>query len=177
MTTTVKKAINSFLWKNKPGYMSIEVMGVILFVALMIGYVAWQLSATSASANLSMLQGSLTTMSMHIQKLYSGSNNYSGLNNALAIKSGLVPQQLLKGESITTPWGGPITLAPGSDSGTFTVSVAGIKESDCILLATYQRDVWESVTVNGSTLEKKAAVASATSLCSGASNTIVYTRR
>jgi len=175
--TTKKTTVNSFLWKCKPGYMSIEVMGVILFVALMIGYVAWQLSATSSAANLSMLQGSLTTMSMHIQKLYSGSNNYSGLNNALAIKSGLVPQQLLKGASINAPWGGPITLATGSNSGTFTVSVSAIKENDCISMSTYQLEVWESVTVNGSTLDKNAAVASATSLCSGPSNTIVYTRR
>jgi hypothetical protein len=175
--TNLKKKINSILWQNKPGYLSIEVMGVIIFVALMIGYVAWQLSATTSSANLSMLQGSLTTMSMHIQKLYSGSNNYSGLDNAMAIKSGVVPQQLLKGDSINAPWGGPITLAPGTVSGTFTVSVAGIKESDCISMATYQLDVWTSVTVNGSSLDTKAAVASATSMCSGASNTIVYTRR
>ncbi len=174
---TKKDFANSFLWKCKPGYMSIEVMGVILFVALMIGYVAWQLSATSSAANLSMLQGSLTTMSMHIQKLYSGSNNYSGLNNAKAIKSGLVPQQLQRGDSIYTPWGGAITLAPGTTPDTFTVSVASIKESDCISMATYQLDVWANVTINGSTLDKKSAVDSAVSLCSGASNTIVYTRR
>lgn len=158
------------------GWMLTEGVGSILFYLIMIGVAAGILFFLFSSSKLTQMQQAVSTMSMQIQGLYSGASEYTGLDNSLAIKSGVVPRKLLKGTSIKTPWGGDVTLAPGTDTGTFTIKLAGIKQEDCTKLAAYQLDMWQSVDVNGTEFNTDSGVSGAVNACV-ASNTITYTSR
>lgn len=158
------------------GWMLTEGVGSILFYLIMISVAAGILYFLFSSSKQTQMQQGLTTMSMQIQGLYSGSSSYSGLDNALALKAGVVPRKLLKGSSIQTPWGGNITIAPGSDLGTFTIKLEGIPQEDCTKLAAYQMDMWVSIDVNGTTFDSSSGISQAANACA-TTNTINYTAR
>ncbi len=162
---------------SEDGWMLTEGIGAILFYLIMIGVAAAILYLLFGSSKISQMQQSLSTMTMQIQGLYSGSAEYTGLTNDVALKAGAVPRKLLKGQSIKTPWGGNITVATGADSGTFTIKLEGVKQDDCSKLAAFQLDSWVNVDINGSSFDSTSGVTSAVSSCISANNVLTYTAR
>lgn len=158
------------------GWMLTEGVGSILFYLIMIGVGAGIVYFLFSSSKVAQMQQGISTMSMQIKGLYSASSDYSGLDNTLAVKSGVVPRKLLKGSSVKTPWGGDITLAPGTDDGAFTIKLEGIAQEECTKLAAFQMDMWQSVEVNGTEFGADSGIAGAVGACV-ASNTIIYTSR
>jgi hypothetical protein len=162
--------------KDDGGWMLTEGVGAILFYLIMFGTIAGVVYVLFSSSKLSQMQQSITSISMQIQGLYAGSSSYSGLDTSLAVKSGLIPKNLIRGAAAYTPWGGSITLSPGSDVSTYRISLAQISQSDCTKLATYQLDTWEAVQVNGTNISAAQRVTDAARSC-GPNNTITYTGR
>lgn len=161
---------------NESGFMMTESMGSLLFYLIMIGAAAAAVGLLLLGGKLSEMQQGLSTLRMQTQQLYTGSIDYTGLDNALALKTGIVPKRFRRGEGLFTPWGGTITLATGSDVGTFTITLEGIPQEDCAKMGTYQSDSWDSVSINGNNLDKLSSVATAGTACA-ASNNIIYTSR
>lgn len=161
---------------SEGGFMMIESMGSMLFYLIMIAGAAVLVGVLSSGGKLSEMQQGLSSLRMQTQQLYTGSIDYTGLDNALAVKTGIVPKRLRRGESLFTPWGGVITMATGSDVGTFTIKLEEIPQEDCAKMGTYQIDSWDKVSINGNTLDKISSVATAGAACTTL-NTIIYTSR
>jgi hypothetical protein len=159
------------------GWMLTEGIGSLLFYLIMLGTVAGALYMIFTSSKVAQMEQALTTMSLQVQGLYSGSSSYAGLNNNIVVNSGLVPKNLVRGTQIVTPWGGGISVAAGNpDQGTFQIVVAEIAQSDCTRLATYQLDAWENVRVNGTLISPEQRVPDAANACTN-NNAIIYTAR
>ncbi|MDR2893675.1 MAG: pilus assembly protein PilS [Deltaproteobacteria bacterium] len=147
----------------------------MIFTLVMLGVVAGLISFVFSGSKAGQMQQALSTIPMQIQGLYSGSSSYSGLDNALAVKAGVVPKKLMNGDNIQTPWGGDITIS-ATANGTFTIALEEVDEDDCTKLAVYQMDVWESVKVNTSSFDGLSTVSDIIGAC-GDSNTITYESR
>lgn len=161
---------------SEAGFMGLEGQGTLLFYLVMLAGAALILYMMFSGGKLAEMEQSLSAMRMNTQQMFTSSLDYTGLNNDLAIKSGLVPRKLIKGGSVNNGWGGSVTLATGDDTGTFTITVAAVPQEACTKLATFQLESWLSVEVNSTAIAKDAAVADAADNCE-ASNTIVYTSR
>jgi type II secretory pathway pseudopilin PulG len=144
----------------KAGMTMMETLGVLLVGALLTVGAVMLIRMAMDSAKLSDAQKSLTALSIQVRGHFSGMRDYTGLSNALAIKAGLAPQKILRGDSLLTPWGGAITLAPAANA-TFTHSWAGLSDQVCTAMATYQVELWQSISINGTAIDPAAAVADA----------------
>lgn len=122
----------------------ISIVGVALVSALLIAVLSMTKSAN--------IPQELMYMTMRIQQLYSGSVDYSGVDNATVINAGLVPKNLLKGTSIKHAFNGDITIAPGDSNETFTFTLTNIPKDECVTLANNKMNSWVSVAINGSVI-------------------------
>lgn len=150
-----------------------EVLGALLIGLVVIAGSAVYLNSGFSKSKVVSLEQDLVTMRMQVQQLFSGSSDYSGLDNATAIKAGVVPKSLIKGTSLKTPWGGDISLAANSGNASFTIQLSGIPQEECTQLAKFQSDAWLSVGINGNSLSDDKTVADIVANCSS-SNTIAY---
>lgn len=160
------------------GMTLMETMGVILIGLLLMAGAAFMFASLLSSNKLAEMEQTITMVRMQTQQMFASSQDYSGLDNALAIKSGLAPKKMVKGTNIVNSWGGNITMGVGDDTGTFTVQVDTIPHEECTKLATYQLDSWWTVDVNGTEITKDTGVAAAAGSCTeGSGNVITYTSR
>ena len=162
--------------QREAGFMGLEGQGTLLFYLIMLAGGALIVAMLFGGGKLSEIQQGVSAIRMNVQQMYTSSLDYTGLTNDLAIKSGLVPQKLVKGGAIVNGWGGAVTVATGDDTGTFTITVASIPQDACTKLATFQMESWLTVEVNNTAIARDSAIAAAADNCQ-ASNTIVYTAR
>lgn len=143
------------VWKkkdNEAGYTLLDVLGA-LFVGLLVIAVATRLMNTSFSnSKLSETEQNLIALRMQVQQLFSGSANYDGLDNALAIQAGIAPKVFIKGSDLGNTWGGTITLESVPADAAFSMEFTGIPQTECTKLALFQTESWLSVAVNGNSL-------------------------
>ena len=153
-----------------------EVIGALLIALIIVGGAAYGLNSAFSKSKVSSMEQDLVTMRMQTQQLFSGSTDYAGLENELAIKAGIVPKGLVKGTDLKNPWGGVITLGANAANASFTVELTEIPSDECAQLGMFQRDAWLGVTVNGAEIAKDAGVADVVANCQN-TNTILYEGR
>jgi hypothetical protein len=146
----------------------------MLFYLIMVGMVAGFITMLFSSSKMSSAQQSLSALSMNIQGIYSGQADYSGLDNDLVIKAGIVPKKFLRGSRLENPWGGAVTVASGNDAVTFTITLEGISRDDCLKLAVFHRESWETGSGDGAEIN---TVAEAAPACQSGGNSIEYMQR
>lgn len=154
----------------------LETLGAILVGLIVLAGAALGLNSAFSSSKLSETEQNLITMRMEIQHMFSGSSDFTGLDNTLALQAGLVPKPFIKGSELRNPFGGSITLAPVSGSSSFSISLTQIPQDECSKLAKFQTDAWLSVDVNGSDVTG-GDVATVVNACSSDSNSITFTAR
>lgn len=154
----------------------LETLGAILVGLIILAGAALGLNAAFSNSKLGETEQNLITMRMQIQQMFSGSSDYTGLDNELALQAGLVPKPFIKGSSIRNSFGGDITLAPVTGSSAFSITLTSIPQDECTKLAKFQTDAWLSVNVNG-TDTTGGSVAEIVTACSSSSNTITFTAR
>ena len=152
---------------------SMEVLCVLLITLVVIAGAAVYLNSGFSKSKVVSLEQGIVTMRMQIQQVFSASPDYSGLDNATAIKAGVVPKSLVKGNGLKTPWGGEINLSTNDANGSFTIELSGIPQEECTQLANFQADAWLSVQVNGNVLDSDNTVADIVNSCT-TTNTIAY---
>lgn len=153
-----------------------EVLGGLLISLVIIAGAAVYLNSGFSKSKVASLEQDIVTMRMQIQQLFSASPDYSGLDNATAIKAGVVPKSLIKGSAMKTPWGGEINLSTDDANGSFRVELSGIPQDECTQLAKFQTDAWLSVGVNGNVLDSDNTIADIVASCT-TNNTIAYEAR
>ncbi len=155
---------------------SMEMLCVLLVTLVVIAGAAVYLNSGFSKSKVVSLEQGIVTMRMQIQQVFSASPDYSGLDNATAIKAGVVPKSLVKGNDLKTPWGGEINLSTNDANGSFTIELSGIPQEECTQLANFQADAWLSVQVNGNVLDSDNTVADIVDSCTS-NNTIAYEAR
>lgn len=164
---------------NQPkeaGFVTFEMSGSMLLYLIMMAAAAALVYSLMSSSKLASTNQALMSLRLQIQQLYSGGSDYAGLDNGLALKSGLVPKSFLRGTKIQTPWGGDVVLSASGDGTTFAISLGEIPQEECTKLATSQLESWSSVSVNGTPIDRTTGASSAARSCND-SNTIVFTSR
>jgi type II secretory pathway pseudopilin PulG len=160
----------------RDGFFTKEAMGGMIFYIVMSAVVLGTIYMLFGTSKLSEMQQGLTAIHMQVRSLYSTSSSYAGVNNDIAIRAGAVPNKLVKGTALHNPWGGSITISPATDLGMFQIRLDGIPQEDCIKMATFQPNLWVSVSVNGNTFDTRSGVSQAATACSQ-TNSIIYTSR
>lgn len=153
-----------------------EVLGAILIGLVIIAGAAVGLNSAFSKSKVASTQQDIVTMRMQIQQLFSGSSDYSGLDNATAIKAGVVPKSFIKGNDLKNAWGGQISLSTDAANASFKISLDTIPQDECTQLAKFQPDAWLSVDVNGTAVEGTSDIATIVGACAAA-NTITYEAR
>ncbi len=155
----------------------LETLGAILVGLIILSGAALGLNAAFSSSKLGETEQNLITMRMQIQHMFSGSADYTGLDNALAIKAGLVPKPFIKGDALKNAFGGDVTLTPVVGSAAFSIKLTNIPQDECTKLARFQTDAWLSIDVNGNTIDRlNATVADIVNNCAD-TNIITFTAR
>lgn len=153
-----------------------EVLGALLITLVVVAGAAVYLNSGFSKSKVVSLEQDIVTMRMQIQQLFSGSSDYSGLDNGTAVKAGVVPKSLVKGNDLKTPWGGEINLSTNDANGSFKIELSGIPQDECTQLARFQADAWLSVEVNGNALESGNTIADIVASCT-TNNSIAYEAR
>lgn len=150
-------------------------LGGLLIGLMAIATIAGLLYLAFGKSNVASMEQDLVVLRMQTQQFYFGTN-YSDLSNETAIKAGIVPKSLIKGENLVNPWGGSINLSSDSANSSFTVELDNIPKDACIQLVRFQPESWDSVSVNGADIES-SDVARIPDACSQTANTLAFTAR
>ncbi|MGE4293565.1 MAG: type 4 pilus major pilin [Desulfovibrio sp.] len=156
----------------------LETLGAILVGLIILAGAALGLNSAFSSSKLSETEQNLVTLRMQIQHMFSGSSDFTGLDNDLALKAGVVPKSFIKGNVMKNAFGGEITLAPVTADAAFSIELTSIPQEECTKLAKFQTDAWLGVTVNGNEIDRLSdtLVTDIVSSCED-SNTILFTAR
>lgn len=128
------------------------------------------------SSKLASAEQDLGAFRINIQKTYLDLRTYSSISNDELIASVAVPPNMLNADktAIVNAWNGDVTVSPADGGRSFTIELTLIPQAECVKLAAFQFDTWESVSVNGAELAEGTLVT--TDQCTDAnSNTITYT--
>ena len=155
----------------------LETLGSLLIVLIVIAGAALGLNAAFSSSKLADVEQGIVTMRMQVQHMFSGSSDYSGLDNSLALKAGVVPKQLIKGNTIKNPFGGDVIISSSPDNSAFSIQLTNVPQEQCTKLARFQTDAWLSVDINGTTINTATGTVADMIASITDNNTITFTAR
>ncbi|MDR2055451.1 MAG: pilus assembly protein PilS [Desulfovibrio sp.] len=158
--------------------MSLEAIGTIFIILFLSAAAAVAVNTGFTLVKINSLEQDIVTVRMQTQSMFANSTDYSGLDNARAIKVGLVPKNLQKGNGIAHAFGGSITLSANDSNASFTIDLEELPLVACVQLAKFQPDAWYSISVNGAALEPETPVMDIVENCNiGNVNQIVFEAR
>ncbi|MDD4456618.1 MAG: type 4 pilus major pilin [Syntrophotalea acetylenica] len=178
--TENKKCACPQLLGNQRGIGVISILvTVIIFLVILTGVFA-MVGRTTEGAKLQQAQQDITAIQMSARQTYATSKSYAGLDNATAIKAGILPEAMVSGGSGVNPWNGSVTVAVDTTPTQFTIAYAGLPQEACMQLAAYGNGNWESVTAGSTDIPQDGTgvVAAAATGCSSATNnTVTFTSK
>ncbi|MBI6855924.1 pilus assembly protein PilX [Pseudomonas cichorii] len=159
------------------GYMSIEMLFVIIVLLIGMGFALYNGWSMMGSSDVNNEQGNVGQLIANTRKL-KGSTGYgaSGTNliTQLSAIRGL-PNMSFSNSQLYNSWSGEVTVV--SNGMTFTVTENGLPQDACVTLSTkVGRGQKVTTSINGGTaVSGEVASATATSGCSSDSNTVAWT--
>lgn len=135
---------------NEQGRSMIEMLGVLAIVGVLsVGGIAGYSKAMNKFKT-NKIGDQIQMISTNIRTLFSSQRTYTGLNNGMALRAGLVPGEMYDADSqnsyssdyaITNAFGGGVYIAAadqstGGDEMAFTIAVDQIPQSACVSIAT-----------------------------------------
>lgn len=134
---------------NEQGRSMIEMLGVLAIVGVLsVGGIAGYSKAMNKFKTNKVID-QINMISTNIRTLYSSQRNYSGLNNAMAVKVGLIPAEMYDASAaagasfdgkLTHALGGTVEISSaetaGDDNGAYVIAIDGVPASACISIAT-----------------------------------------
>ncbi len=128
---------------NEQGRSMIEMLGVLAIVGVLsVGGIAGYSKAMNKFKTNKMTE-QVTLMSTNIRTLYSSQRSYAGLNNKVAIDTGVIPGEMYNADKstsdITNAFGGEVAVLTGKhmvDDDSFILAFGKIPQSSCVSIAT-----------------------------------------
>ena len=144
---------------------------IVLVVGLLIVMNAGKLSDwLFGTAKLASTEQSLAAFRVNIQHAYTDLRSYASISNDELISALVVPPTMLNGDGTAIA---DVTVASSDDGRSFTIELTLVPQSECVKLGAFQIDTWESISVNGTEIERGSIVT--TDQCTNETeNTIVY---
>ena len=147
---------------NKKGFTLVEILLVVGFIALA-GIGIYTVYTKVQNSNAALTEGkNLDTLRAGVKNLYGGTQNYTGLTNAVVNDARATPDSMRKvnpysagDDSINNSFGGTVTIKPkklgsGATDNGFYVSYANVPGSVCAKLVTGAGTGWDQVNVGSS---------------------------
>lgn len=162
------------LHSSQRGATLIEAVAFLaIAIAIVLGALSvWSMAASTSREN--QARQEIIGMQNGVRSLFQNQSSYAGLDNALALKAGVVPTTLkIAGTSIRNPWNGAVALSPAGSNLQFVIAYDNIPEDACVKLATINSD-FEQVQINNGSLSVPVSVPSASSQCRGRSNSLRF---
>lgn len=165
------------------GFSLFELMLVLIIVAALIGVVYEVYLRASADSDSNNESQQLTTIVAGVHATFSAQSSYSGLSNSVLLNAEAFPQNMVSGTTVTNSFGGSVTVAPASITGSddsFSITYNSVPQSECVSLTNGVADMFKIIDVDGTAVKTLSAptvnVATLTSQCAGgaASNTLVF---
>lgn len=129
---------------NEQGRSMIEMLGVLAIVGVLSvgGIAGYSKAMNKFKTNKAIEQ--INMISTNIRTLYSSQKNYNGLNNATAVKTGVLPNEMYEDRSsttITNAFGGGVEITVGgnradTDEGAFIIAMDKVPEASCVSIVT-----------------------------------------
>jgi type II secretory pathway pseudopilin PulG len=173
------------------GMAMLEVMiaSIIILISISGAFVLYQMSNTTAE--ISTAREELGAIRGNVSRLFSQQPTYSGLDNVVAAKAGLVPSNMIvdvDAGTIVNAFGGDVTIeaddgsgAGGSSRGTdshYMITSAQVPREACIQLSNYNRTDWEEgVSVNGAFVDQDDIAAATTNCSEEDDNELIFVGR
>ena len=129
---------------NEQGRSMIEMLGVLAIVGVLsVGGIAGYSKAMNKFKTNKLID-QVNMMSTNIRTLYSSQRNYTGLNNEIGIKTGIVPAEMFSPTDtnyvITNAFGGTVLVkasaTSGDENGAYVIAVDGVPAASCISIVT-----------------------------------------
>ncbi|MBQ7456493.1 MAG: hypothetical protein IJS54_02625 [Desulfovibrio sp.] len=152
---------------------------VLLSLAIMIGVIAGvavnYANVKERNEEQQVMQG-IEMLRANIEQIY-GHNSYTDISNTLLVESGAVPHSLLKGDTMTSPWGTITVSAPSST--TYSIALENLPVAACRTLASLSTTSWKSVSVDDTVLfdRTERSVVNPSSIltaCNGDSRSVTF---
>ena len=130
--------MKNFNRAQESGRSMIEMLGVLAIVGVLsIGGIS---GYSKAMAKYKVNQGldQVANLIINIRSTFVNQTDFTDATTANIIKLGIVTQDMIDpddGTAMINPFGGSITVAPGADVSTFTISYAGLDSSACQSIA------------------------------------------
>ena len=131
---------------NEQGRSMIEMLGVLAIVGVLsVGGIAGYSKAMNKFKTNKVID-QINMISTNVRTLYSSQRTYKGLNNALAVKTGVVPAEMYEADGsndvseITNAFGGSVTIEAaahnGQDNIAYVIGFNGLPKASCVTAAT-----------------------------------------
>ena len=129
---------------NEQGRSMIEMLGVLAIVGVLsVGGIAGYSKAMNKFKTNKMTE-QITLISTNIRTLYSSQKSYTGLNNKVAVGTGVIPGEMYDANSaststITNAFGGDVYIIPGTnlvENDSFIIAAGKIPQASCVSIAT-----------------------------------------
>ena len=133
---------------NENGRSMVEMLGVLAIIGVLsVGGIAGYSKAMN-KYKINKTTDQVSMLVANIRTLFSSQGNYEGLNNAQAIKFGVVPEDMYTAaagsasvSNIKNAFGGDVTIAAAggrkeNDNEAFIIEYAGLSSEACVTIAT-----------------------------------------
>ena len=135
---------------NEQGRSMIEMLGVLAIVGVLsVGGIAGYSKAMNKFKTNKVID-QINMISTNIRTLYSSQRNYNGLDNLIAVKTGVVPAEMYDASKVASATAATMTLThafggqlliktaatSGDGEGAYVLAIDGVPSSACISIAT-----------------------------------------
>jgi len=134
------------LYKNEQsGRSMVEMLGVLAIIGVLsIGGISGY-SKAMAKFRINKTMDQISMLVMNVRSLFSGSMDYTGLDNKMAVQLGIIPGEMIVGTNKTSgsklinAYQGEVVVKTqnvGGSNRSFSIEYAGLSREGCIALAT-----------------------------------------
>ena len=167
--------------KNRKGALSLEMMGIIAIIAVLVMSGLYYLNIMMRDTKVNDVVAAMQLIHTKAAEMYNNEASYEGLNDKIFINSGNAPSSMVSADrtKLKSPWGNVTLSSNGNDSNeSFTLKFENVPGDVCQRLGSVMRNstAWQSLKVGSGTYNLSDAgvgTKKATSLVTFLSNNCV----
>lgn len=170
----LKKDVRRYLIDGEIAQAGIGLFQMLLAIALFLAFIgaaSMMFADAKSKQKIQMAKQNRDVIRTNIQTIFSQVPDFSDVSNTI---KGIFPAVMNKTGGIKNGWNGDVTVAPDTDVTRFTITFDGIPDDECVAMAT--DGGWLKVEVGTTEIPPgTSAVSTASTACTGDSNSITWT--